>query len=250
MHDPQKKMRSDESCVLERPLQTAEAPLARRGFRGGEFVGLLAAAELPTRLGTPLWKRSCDIVGSLFLLSVLWPFLLGIALYIRLVSKGPALFLQRRVGEGGQHFNIIKFRTMDVRPEATAEHRKYVERLTSQDTPIEKPDHVNRLIRGGDFLRRNSIDELPQLFNVLMGTMSLVGPRPDLLELEDYQAWQLRRFEVLPGMTGLWQVSGKNRLTFREMIQLDIQYVEARSFALDLRILLKTFAVVVQQDND
>ncbi len=245
-------MLSEESCLLEQPLQTAEGTLTRRDRRGGSFVGsrVAEATPLPECLGTPWWKRGCDIVGASLLLCLLLPFLLAVACYIRIVSKGPALFFQRRVGEGGKHFNIIKFRTMDVRPEATAEHRVYVERLTTQDAPIEKPDHTNRIIPGGNFLRRNSIDEFPQLLNVLIGTMSLVGPRPDLLEIEDYEPWQLRRFAVLPGMTGLWQVSGKNRLTFREMIQLDIQYVEARSFALDLRILLKTFSVVVQQDND
>lgn len=249
MFDPQKSMPVEESCLLERPVHANEIRRASHGLRR-DSGSVAAISRHIDQLATPLWKRGFDLVGASFLLCLLLPFLAAVAMYIRLVSNGPALFYQRRVGHGGKHFTIIKFRTMNMRPGSDAEHRAYLGSLASQDAPIEKPDHVSRLIRGGSFLRRYSIDELPQLINVLLGTMSLIGPRPDVLELEDYQSWQLRRFEVLPGMTGLWQVSGKNRLTFREMIQLDIQYIEARGFALDLRILWKTLAVIVQRDND
>ncbi|MEZ6091528.1 MAG: sugar transferase [Pirellulaceae bacterium] len=219
---------------------------------GTKTIALSSSAvsdPLPEYRGNPMWKRSIDIVGAFLLLALLSPFLIVVAIFVKCSSRGPILFRQPRVGAGGKHFTILKFRTMKVRADASREHRAYVGRLATLEAPIEKPDHVDRLIPGGKFLRRYSIDELPQLINVLLGTMSLVGPRPDLLEVEDYQPWQLRRFEVLPGMTGLWQVSGKNRLSFREMIQLDIEYVDRRGFLLDARILWKTLSVVVKKDN-
>lgn len=117
------------------------------------------------------------------------------------------------------------------------------------DAPAAKPDISSRLILGGSFLRLASLDELPQLFNVLLGDMTIVGPRPDVLQWEDYEPWQHRRFEVVPGITGLWQVSGKNRLSFDEMIRLDIQYAEKRSFPLDVWILWKTLAVIFRCGN-
>lgn len=114
---------------------------------------------------------------------------------------------------------------------------------------LSKPNFAGQFIPGGKFFRSWSIDELPQLINVLRGEMSLVGPRPDVLAWYDYDEWQLRRFETLPGLTGLWQVSGKNRLTFHRMIELDIQYVDSRSIGLDLWILLKTVRVLFSRDN-
>ena len=137
---------------------------------------------------------------------------------------------------------------MHVAQEADS-HRDYVATLVHSDIPAQKPEYKNRLIRGATLLRSLSLDELPQLFNVLIGNMSLIGPRPEVLQLEDYEAWQLRRFEVLPGISGLWQVSGKNRLTFNQMIRLDIQYVESLTFGLDMRIAVKTLGVVLLRHN-
>lgn len=199
---------------------------------------------------TPLWKRSLDLLMVAALSPVLMPIMLLIACHIKCVSHGPIFFCQRRLGYGGRHFTILKFRTL--KPEeycVTSNHRAYVADLIDSDQPAAKPDISQRLIRGGRFLRDTSLDELPQLFNVFYGDMSIVGPRPDVLEWEDYKPWQLRRFEVAPGITGLWQVSGKNRLTFEEMIRLDIRYAETRSWQLDLWILWKTIAVVFRRGN-
>ncbi len=190
-----------------------------------------------------------DIVLSLGLIILLSPLLLGIAAFIRLFSGGPVLFRQVRLGEMGKDFKILKFRTLYPSATATEDHRRFVSSLNSDNQTIRKPDLAGRLIPGGKFLRSWSLDELPQLINVLLGEMSIIGPRPDVLAWNDYEEWQLQRFECLPGITGLWQVSGKNRLTFSQMIELDIQYVENRSLGLDLWILIKTFRVLMLRDN-
>lgn len=199
---------------------------------------------------TPVWKRilDCGVAGGL--LVVLTPLLLAIGLYIRLVSRGPALFTQGRMGLMGDEFTIYKFRTLKCSAGATAEHRQYVAKLSESDGVLTKPDLRSRVIPGGAFLRRTSLDELPQLLNILQGNMSLVGPRPDVMEWQDYKPEQLRRFEVVPGVTGLWQVNGKNRLTFEQMIELDVRYVESRSLWLDLSILIKTLVLLVRRDNE
>ncbi len=192
-----------------------------------------------------------DIGVVIVITPFLAPLLAIVAIYIKLVSPGPALFLQSRVGHGGDEFLIYKFRTMQVpRVSRDEVHRDYIASHARIDGPIKKPDHCKEFILGGNVLRKLSIDELPQLLNVLHGTMSLVGPRPDLLQLGDYEDWQRRRFEVLPGMTGLWQVSGKNRLTFDQMVVLDIQYIESRSMSLDMKILAKTVSVLLFERNE
>lgn len=202
-----------------------------------------------TRRPIPLWKRSFDILASLAMIVLLSPLLLAIACFIRCVSGGPVLFRQMRVGDMGNDFEILKFRTLYPLSTASKDHQQFVAQLSTNNQVLVKPDLAGRFILGGQFLRSWSIDELPQLFNVLRGEMSLVGPRPDVLAWYDYDEWQLKRFETLPGLTGLWQVSGKNRLTFHEMINLDIQYVETRSVALDFWILLKTVRVLFSRDN-
>jgi len=207
------------------------------------------SADLKCR-ATPIWKRSLDLLIIAMLSPLLLPMMLLIACFIKCFSKGPVFFCQQRLGYGGQFFKIFKFRTL--KPEeycVTSHHRQYVTQLMGSDAAAAKPDIRNRLILGGSFLRLASLDELPQLFNVLRGDMTIVGPRPDVLQWEDYKPWQRRRFEVTPGITGLWQVSGKNRLSFDEMIRLDIQYTEKRSLQLDLWILWKTLAVVFRFSN-
>lgn len=200
----------------------------------------------------PRWKRTLDLVGVVVVFPLLSPMLVLVALYIKLVSPGPVLFVQSRVGYGGDLFRIVKFRTMHV-PSASRDeaHRDYVASRASVGQPIQKPEHLkSELIPGGSLLRKWSIDEFPQLVNVINGSMSLVGPRPDVLRIDDYEPWQLRRFEVLPGMTGLWQVSGKNRLTHDQMVALDIKYIETRSLRRDLGILAKTVRVVLLGDGE
>ncbi|HUP78040.1 MAG TPA: sugar transferase [Pirellula sp.] len=199
----------------------------------------------------PRWKRWFDVIAASLLLVVLTPLLAMICVFIRCVSKGPVFFSQERLGEMGKYFVIYKFRTLH--PENTlsvvSEHREFVAELANRDVAAAKPDLRSRLIPCGGFLRSTSLDELPQLLNVLKGEMSLIGPRPDVLDWHDYPAWQLKRFEVTPGITGLWQVSGKNRLTFCQMVELDIRYVERRSVLLDTWILIQTVKLVLNKDN-
>lgn len=202
----------------------------------------------------PTWKRVFDILGSLCGLVVLSPVLLIIAILIKTVSPGPILFKQQRVGCGGKHFNLIKFRTMKLNADADI-HRQYLCELigsckenSSNGDPMVKLPKDPRIIPFGCFLRAAGWDELPQLINVLMGQMSLVGPRPPIpYEVEQYMLWFKSRFDVVPGLTGLWQTSGKNKLGFNEMIRLDIQYARERSFLLDCKILLKTPYAIYQQ---
>jgi len=198
---------------------------------------------------TPLWKRGFDIVTCLTLFVILSPLLLFIAGTIWLRDGGPVLFRQKRLGLMGQSFVIYKFRTLKQLESATSDHREFVARLSIHNAVTTKPDLEERAIPGGNILRSTSLDELPQLWNILRGDMSLIGPRPDVLQWNDYQPWQLRRFEVVPGVTGLWQVSGKNCLTFNEMIEKDIEYVDKRSFIMDLSIALRTCHLLLRRDN-
>jgi lipopolysaccharide/colanic/teichoic acid biosynthesis glycosyltransferase len=158
-------------------------------------------------------------------------------------------FRQRRVGYKGREFGCYKFRTMHVNAE-TASHRDHFCQLMESEVPMTKLDARNdpRLIPLGALLRATGLDELPQLINVVRGEMSLVGPRPCIAyEYERYQPWQRRRFDAVPGLTGLWQVSGKNQTTFNEMIRLDIEYSERASLWLDLQIILRTLPALWQQ---
>ena len=197
----------------------------------------------------PVWKRTIDLIASLFLIVVLSPLLLVIAIIIKLGSRGPVLFKQKRLGYAGKEFVIYKFRTLKPCSDATQKHRKYVSELMNSNGAAIKPDLHERLIPGGGWLRRLSLDELPQLINIIKGEMSLIGPRPDVLIWEDYEPYQLKRFEVQPGVTGLWQVSGKNRLSFNQMIEKDFEYISKRSIRLDLLITIKTFLMLFRRDN-
>jgi lipopolysaccharide/colanic/teichoic acid biosynthesis glycosyltransferase len=193
-------------------------------------------------------KRLVDIIGASLGLAVLSPLFLLIWLMVRIISPGPAIYKQFRVGLGGRHFVFWKFRTMKINAE-TSEHRQYLAQLIHCDQnkqarqqPMAKLDqHNSNIIPFGRVLRRTCLDELPQLINVLRGDMSLIGPRPPIpYEVEEYKLWHNGRLDVVPGMTGLWQVSGKNRLTFEQMVRLDIQYVRKQSLGLDLKILCLT----------
>ncbi|HHN93753.1 MAG TPA: undecaprenyl-phosphate glucose phosphotransferase [Anaerolineae bacterium] len=185
-----------------------------------------------------LVKRGVDIAGAVVGLTVGAPLMALIALAIKLESPGPVLFRQTRVGAGGHLFEMYKFRSM--RGGAEAELEKLRE-LNEADGPLFKIHNDPRLTRVGRLLRRTSLDELPQLWNVLRGEMSLVGPRPPIpAEVDLYQRWHKRRLEVRPGMTGLWQVSGRSLLSFDEMVLLDIYYIENWSLWLDFKIMLRT----------
>ena len=196
----------------------------------------------------PLTKRGFDLVVALCLIVILAPLLLAIAIAVRLDSRGPALFRQERLGRGRRPFRVCKFRTM-VHNAPNDLHREYIARLARGEVEgdgLKKLVADPRVTRVGRILRRTSLDELPQLFNVVSGEMSLVGPRPAIeYELESYGPGHERRFEVRPGITGLWQVSGRNRLGFVEMLDLDIRYVEEMGPWTDLKILVRTPKAIV-----
>jgi len=184
------------------------------------------------------FKRSLDLIVALAGLVLLSPLFLLIGLAIKLDSPGPVLFTQPRVGRGGREFTIHKFRSMR---QGAEEEKEELADLNETNGPIFKIRDDPRLTRVGRVLRRWSLDELPQLYNVLRGEMSLVGPRPPTrAEVAKYEDWHLKRLAVRAGMTGLWQVSGRSELPFDEMVLLDIYYVENWSPALDAKILLRT----------
>jgi lipopolysaccharide/colanic/teichoic acid biosynthesis glycosyltransferase len=200
-------------------------------------------------IGLPRWKRALDVTVVLLALPVLLPLAVVITILIRRSSKGPVLFQQERIGYQGKGFMCLKFRTMYCGAE-TVSHQGHLKNLMDSNTPMTKMDARgdSRIIPFGKLLRCSGLDELPQLINVLKGEMSLVGPRPCIrYEVEQYQPWQHERFNAVPGLTGLWQVSGKNRTTFTRMIQLDVEYARKKSLWLDLRIMVMTpFALLVQ----
>jgi exopolysaccharide production protein ExoY len=190
-----------------------------------------------------------DIVLIIMALPLLLPLAMFIGLLIRIVSAGPVLFKQERIGYLGERFLCYKFRTMFVDSDTTI-HRGHLNQLMNSDAPMMKMDSHGdpRIIPFGRLLRASGLDELPQLINVLRGEMSLVGPRPCVsYEYEKYLPWQRERFNTAPGLTGLWQVSGKNRTTFTEMIQLDIKYARSKTLWLDLKIILMTIPALVVQ---
>jgi lipopolysaccharide/colanic/teichoic acid biosynthesis glycosyltransferase len=195
------------------------------------------------------WKRTLDMLLILLALPFLIPLALFIAVLIRSVSTGPVLFRQERVGYLGRRFMCFKFRTMFVDADTTM-HQGHLHHLMNSNTPMMKMDSRGdpRIIPFGLFHRASGLDELPQLINVLRGEMSLVGPRPCLpYEYEKYLPWQKERFGTVPGLTGLWQVSGKNKTTFVEMIQLDIKYAKNKTLWWDLKIILMTVPALVTQ---
>lgn len=223
-------------------------------------IGTLPMVKLfqePLRGPNRYLKRTFDLVLSAFGLLLLSPLLLLIYLLIKLDSPGPALFRQERVGMDGRVFTLYKFRTM--RSEADDEaHRQYMSQLINGNLPIPPEGEVlygkvkddQRITRLGRILRRYSLDELPQLFNVLKGEMSLVGPRPPIpYEVEHYSDWHRKRLEVKPGITGLWQVSGRNRLPFDKMVQLDIYYIQHWSLWLDAKIMLRTIPAILRGET-
>ena len=216
-------------------------------------IGRIHALPMVTLVKTPMrglglvLKRCFDFLAASLLVVALSPFMLLVAILIKLDSRGPVIYRQQRVGRNGKLFNMYKFRSM--RPDAD----RLLEKLWNQneaDGIAFKIHDDPRVTRLGRFLRKYSIDELPQLFNVLKGDMSLVGPRPPLpIEVEHYGAWEWRRLEVTPGITGLWQVSGRSDLSFSQWVNLDIYYIENWSLILDLKILLKTIPAVIRGEG-
>jgi len=200
-------------------------------------------------------KRLIDILVSGVALLLFSPILLLVAIAIKLDSAGPAIFIQRRVGRRGRIFNFYKFRSMRPSNDNDRAHRRFAEAYISgknledlmrqQGEVVFKPKNGNNVTRVGKFLRTTSLDELPQLINVLKGDMSLVGPRPSIhYEVDLYRDWHRRRLAVTPGITGYAQINGRSSLRFDEIVSLDVEYIEKRSLWLDLKILLLTVPVV------
>ena len=220
----------------------------------------LSSRSRPTRTAPgllidamPAWKRSVDLLCGLLSLPVLAACSLTMLAVTRLISPGPIFFRQERVGWRGRRFHIYKFRTMTVGAD-TAVHQNHVRQLVASNAPMAKLDSRRdaRLIPGGRWLRASGLDELPQLINVLRGEMSLIGPRPCLPGEFDHvgPSEAGERSDAVPGLTGLWQVSGKNRTTFQEMIRLDVHYARHVSLLLDLKIIVLTPLVLARQLTD
>lgn len=214
----------------------------------GRF-GTDASISITAVHNSPFWKRTMDVVFILLALPVLAPLMVAIAVYIKLVSRGPVFFKQKRVGYLGGTFICYKFRSMTANADVSNHREHTTDLIRRSDIPMRKLDKTDaRVIPGGAWLRASGLDELPQLLNILRGEMSLVGPRPCVpYEYDQYLPWQRTRFDVAPGLTGLWQVNGKNQTTFNEMIEMDILYGRTRSLWLDLRIILKTVPAVIEQ---
>jgi exopolysaccharide biosynthesis polyprenyl glycosylphosphotransferase len=213
-----------------------------------------ASVETHNRYWYFIGKRFFDLVLSIVLLLAIMPILLVIAIVIKLNSSGPVLFRQVRLGRDGRPFHFYKFRTMyqNADPEI---HRRYVESLIRAELPEQrggavcksyKLKHDPRITRVGHILRRTSLDEVPQFLNVIKGDMSLVGPRPPLpYEVQSYSEWHMNRLAAIPGITGLWQVRGRSRVSFDEMVRMDLEYIGQQSFWLDIKILLLTIPAVL-----
>ncbi|AQR95091.1 sugar transferase [Clostridium saccharoperbutylacetonicum] len=192
-------------------------------------------------------KRLIDIISSICGLIILFPILIIVAIAIKIESKGPVIFSQERIGINGIKFKMYKFRSMIVDAE------QYKERLLNKNEmngPMFKIKNDPRVTRIGKFIRRTSIDELPQLLNILKGDMSLVGPRPSLpKEVEKFSPWMLERLKVKPGLTCYWQISGRNDIQFEDWMKLDIKYVKERGTLLDIKLVIRTFFVLFGDEH-
>jgi lipopolysaccharide/colanic/teichoic acid biosynthesis glycosyltransferase len=247
------------SASLAKSQSAVSSPEMAPGETGSEATPPLIA-HVPEGLPVvdrvanqmPRWKRRLDLT-FIVLSSPLWfPLLLMVMIWVKFVSPGAVFYRQKRIGHEKRCFMLFKLRTMHVDVETTI-HEAYFEKLMRSDCAMTKLDAIGdaRLIRGGRFLRATGLDELPQIFNVIAGEMSIVGPRPCLpCEFERYQKWQQERTNVFPGLTGYWQVNGKNKTTFSEMIAMDLFYAKNLSLRLDLKILLKTIPVLMRQGAD
>ena len=229
--------------------KSPDVEAAANGSTLDEALIDISSDRRPRPTGYDVAKRSLDIVGSAALLAGLSPLMLLIAGLVKLKSEGPVLFKQVRVGQRGRPFEMLKFRTMHVNNDDRI-HQAFVADLIKAATPangVFKIVDDPRVTSIGRFLRKTSLDELPQLWNVVRGEMSLVGPRPPLpYEVKRYKPWHRRRIlEAKPGITGLWQVKGRSRTTFDEMVRLDLRYARTRSLWMDIKILLATPGAVI-----
>lgn len=225
--------------------------VASLGVAATSVVGLPdITLHIRSRPAYTMAKRVIDLTGALVLLVMLIPVILIIAVAVVVDSGWPFLYTGTRVGRGARTFRVLKFRSMRVDADASV-HRDYLRELLSGQAGalngLYKVPEDRRITRVGSLLRKTSIDELPQLVNVLRGDMSLVGPRPEVpYALDEYEPWMYRRFEVTPGITGLWQVSGRGKIGVREMLRLDVEYADRCDLGLDLGILARTIPAVLR----
>jgi lipopolysaccharide/colanic/teichoic acid biosynthesis glycosyltransferase len=217
----------------------------------GERVDVVPSARLVPRQSVRLIrrdfqiiKRVLDLTICLLILPLVLPVMAVCAVLVWIDNPGPIFFRQLRTGQGGRRFKMFKFRTMVTNAEELKQVYAHLNELTWPDFKISDDPRVTRV---GRFLRKSSLDELPQILNVLLGDMSLVGPRPTSFAANTYALWQTERLEVLPGITGLWQISGRSDLDFDDRLRLDIEYIERQSVWLDLQILIRTATVIFSQ---
>ena len=239
------KTRTEEGTRLDRASTGARSPRGGpRGRRGaGRSIGR-GSLRLSGNTDRPLLatlKRLIDLSCALGAVILLLPVLIACAVMVRMSGKGPIFYRQERVGEGGRRFDIMKFRTMHVNAHLM---REQLREQSIQDGPAFKIPNDPRITRVGGFLRKTSLDELPQIINVIRGEMSIVGPRPTSFAASTYDLWHSERLEVMPGITGLWQIKGRGTMTFDERLRLDIEYIERRSILLDLRLIAETALAV------
>ncbi len=233
----------DRSIGAEAPAGYPQSGCAVR--RAPDPDGQAVALEKLLLRRMPPWKRAVDVLGAGLALVLLSPLFLVAAAAVRLSSPGPVLFRQRRSGLGGRPFLMVKFRTMYVDAEA---RRAELMHLNEQDGPAFKIKNDPRVTAVGRFLRKTSLDELPQLWNVLAGDMSLVGPRPlPCGETDGCEQWQRRRLDVTPGITCIWQVWGRSAVSFDDWVRMDVQYIQSRSLQQDLKLLLMTVPAVLMR---
>jgi exopolysaccharide biosynthesis polyprenyl glycosylphosphotransferase len=208
---------------------------------------VLHGGDFRYRIAVRAVQRLMDLIAAPVLLMLLFPIFLTIAVLIWIDSPGPVLFIQKRVGKDGREFSFYKFRSMVRNAESL---RASLEALNERDGPVFKMKNDPRVTRIGRFIRKYSLDELPQLFNVVIGDMSLIGPRPALpKEVAQYTPRQAQRLAVTPGVTGLWQVSGRSEMSFEDSVKLDLYYIQNQSLLLNLRILLMTIPAVLRADG-
>ncbi|MFQ6105313.1 MAG: sugar transferase [Candidatus Glassbacteria bacterium] len=255
------KKRNFDMIISEKSyidLDWRKIPVSGEANELTSFLGNLIYESRP--LVSRIGKRFVDIAGASIGIILTLPLMLIIAIAIKLTSKGPVIFRQKRMGHLGRKFTFLKFRTMRIDGDDSI-HKEYVRKLIrgekdginmgKEGEPLYKLSKDYRVTRLGHILRITSLDELPQFFNVLAGSMSLVGPRPPITyEVESYKNWHWRRMiEAKPGITGIWQVSGRSRTTYDDMVRLDLNYARNQSILLDLKIIAKTFSAVLNMDG-
>ena len=233
----------EEGKIVRIPMQVFEHALAAGRVEELDGVPIYSIVSGPDRLAGFIAKRAVDILGAIVAGVILSPIMIGLAIAVRLDSPGPVLFFQRRVGLHGRTFEVVKFRTMIDGAEAQVEDLLQHNEIRGHAFKVTNDPRVTRV---GRFLRRTSLDELPQLWNVLLGEMSLVGPRPPLpTEVAGYDVWHRRRLSMKPGMTGLWQVRARHEPDFDRWVEVDLEYIDSWSLWLDMKIIARTIPAVI-----